>query len=78
MDEICKQTIQMCINELDKHDNKKCIDELIITPFIKHITTELWPYIFASISFIFFLVIIIIILIFIILKISHSNKLSIY
>lgn len=74
MEEICNQTIQMCVDEFSKRENKEKIEECILNPLIKHVTKELWPYIFVSILFgIIFISILIVILHYII---KMKNKIQ--
>ena len=71
MDEICNQTIQMCIDECSKKENKEKINDCIINPLIKYISKELWPYIFVSVLFMFIFMIIMILVLHYLIKMKN-------
>ena len=71
MDKVISQTIDVCINEFNKTENKSKVEENVLDPIIQYIGNRLWPYI---VYLIIIMVIIICSLLYVIYTVNKKSK----
>lgn len=74
MDELCNQTLDILVEEFQKPENRKKIQDNILDPIIKYIGKEIWPYVLISSALLSILIIILFTMIYILMKQLRNNS----
>lgn len=68
--ELTKEVLRKCLDEIKKEENKKKIDEYLVNPLITNISNRLYPYVLG----LFTMYILTLVLVIVILTILIINK----